>query len=199
MAFCHNCGTHLADGAAFCANCGAAQKPAAPQQNTNQNTQQNTYQQQTYQQNNYQQQTYWQNNYQQQTYQQAPPQQENSFKKLMDTPDHTDKMDPNDIQQNNIMAIFCYLGILVLIPIFAVKNSRYCRFHANQGLVSIIVSSLIGAISSLLGAAVHWVFFLLFSPAIVAILALQVLGIIYAIQGKARELPIIGKISLLKW
>ena len=33
MAFCHNCGTHLADGAAFCANCGAPQKPAAQQQN----------------------------------------------------------------------------------------------------------------------------------------------------------------------
>ena len=181
MAFCHNCGTHLADGAAFCANCGAPQKPAAQQPN---------YQQPNYQQQNYQQQP---------NYQQAAPQEENSFKKLMDTPDHTAELDPKDIEQNNIMALFCYLGILVLIPLFAVKNSRFCRFHANQGLVSIILSAAIGVLSSLLGGLVHWVFFLLLSPAVVAILALQVLGIIYAIQGKARELPIIGKIKLLKW
>lgn len=181
MAFCHNCGTHLADGAAFCANCGAPQKPAAQQPN---------YQQPNYQQQNYQQQP---------NYQQAAPQEENSFKKLMDTPDHTAELDPKDIEQNNIMALFCYLGILVLIPLFAVKNSRYCRFHANQGLVSTIISIAIGVTSVLLGGLVHWVFDILFAPVALAVLALQVLGIIYAIQGKARELPIIGKIKLLKW
>lgn len=184
MAFCHNCGTHLADGAAFCANCGVAQKPAAQQPN---------YQQPNYQQN------YQQQNYQQQAYQQAAPQEENSFKKMMDTPDHTSEISADDISQNNIMALFCYLGILVLIPLFAVKNSRYCRFHANQGLVSTIISISIGVISGLLGGLVHWVFDILFAPVALAILALQVLGIIYAIQGKARELPIIGKIKLLKW
>lgn len=175
MAFCHKCGTHLADGAAFCANCGAPQNSAPPRQP------------------NYSQQ------YQQQSNQQAHPQDENSFKKLFDTPDHTDEIDPKDISQNNVMAIFCYLGLLVLIPLFAVKNSRYCRFHGNQGLVSIILSAAIGLISVLLGGLVHWVFNILTMPVVLAILALQVLGIIYAIQGKARELPIIGKIKLLKW
>lgn len=178
MAFCHNCGTHLADGAAFCANCGSPQNAAKPQQpNYQQYNQQNN----------------------QQTYQQAAPQDENSFKKLFDTPDHTNELDRKDISQNNIMAIFCYLGLLVLIPLFAVKNSRYCRFHSNQGLVSIILSASIGLISWLLGGLVHWVFNILTAPVALAILALQVLGIIYAIQGKARELPIIGKIKLLKW
>lgn len=180
MAFCHKCGTHLADGAAFCANCGAPQNSVPPRQP-------NYFQQ------------YQQQNYQQQSYQQAPPQDENSFKKLFDTPDHTDELDPKDISQNNIMAIFCYLGLLVLIPLFAVKNSRYCRFHGNQGLVSIILSAIIGTTSALLGGLVHWVFNVLMAPVALAILALQVLGIIYAIQGKARELPIIGKIKLLKW
>ena len=174
MAFCHNCGTHLADGAAFCANCGAPQKTAAPQQP------------------NYQQSR-------QQSYQQAAPQDENSFKKLMDTPDHTKELDPKDIEQNNIMAIFCYLGLLLLIPLFAVKNSRYCRFHANQGLVSLIISVAISTVSILLGGLVHWVFDVLFAPVLLAVLALEVLGIVYAIQGKARELPIIGKIKLLRW
>lgn len=175
MAFCHKCGTHLADGAAFCANCGTRQNPAPPRQP------------------NYSQQ------YQQQNQQQAAPQDENSFKKMMDTPDHTAELDPKDVEQNNIMALFCYLGLLVLIPLFAVKNSRYCRFHANQGLVSTIISIAIGVTSTLLGGLVHWVFNLLFTPVVLAILALQVLGIIYAIQGKARELPIIGKIKLLRW
>ena len=33
------------------------------------------------------------------------------------------------------MAILAYFGILVLIPILAAKDSKFARFHANQGLL----------------------------------------------------------------
>ena len=36
------------------------------------------------------------------------------------------------------MAVLAYFGILVLIPILAAKESKFARFHANQGLILLI-------------------------------------------------------------
>ena len=55
--------------------------------------------------------------------------------KITNTADYTDSFHPQDIAQNKAMAILAYLGILVLIPIFAAKNSAFAKFHANQGLI----------------------------------------------------------------
>lgn len=49
--------------------------------------------------------------------------------------DFTADYDPRDIQENRGWGILSYLGFLVLIPIFAARNSYFARFHANQGLV----------------------------------------------------------------
>ena len=43
------------------------------------------------------------------------------WNELNNTADATAEYDPNDIQQNKVMAIFAYLSWLVLIPIFAAK------------------------------------------------------------------------------
>lgn len=73
---------------------------------------------------------------------------------LNNTPDTTSEFDQNDIQSNKVMAVLAYLGILVLVPLFAARESRYARFHTNQGLVLAIaqfawtfVSRIISALS----------------------------------------------------
>ena len=38
---------------------------------------------------------------------------------------------PEDVQNNKVFAILAYIGILVLVPIFAAKESKFARFHAN--------------------------------------------------------------------
>lgn len=58
---------------------------------------------------------------------------EEKFQNLNNTSDMTSQFDPRDIQNNKVMAILAYFGILVLIPIFAAKESKFARFHANQG------------------------------------------------------------------
>ena len=45
---------------------------------------------------------------------------------------------PEDIQENKIIALLSYLGILVLVPLLAKKDSPYAQFHAKQGLVLLI-------------------------------------------------------------
>ena len=110
----------------------------------------------------------------------------------------------DDINDNKLMAVLSYIGILVLVPIFAAKDSPYARFHANQGLVllisevavsifTFIVKSVLNNISWLLSSAVVG----LLSLANILFLMAAVLGIIYAVQGKFKELPLIGSFKIL--
>ena len=75
--------------------------------------------------------------------------QENGFEAILNTPDTTSGYDQKDIQSNKTMGILAYFGLLVLVPIFAAKNSRFARFHANQGLVLLIVKIGFSIISAL--------------------------------------------------
>jgi len=110
-------------------------------------------------------------------------------------------VDPKDAQDNKVMAILAYLGILVLVPIFAAKESPFARFHANQGLLL--------CIAAIAYFIVLWilVFILaLISPTLAGIIGLVlylasviypvfvIIGIINAAKGQAKELPLIGKL-----
>ena len=106
--------------------------------------------------------------------------------------DSTAEYDQADINSNKVMAILAYIGILVLIPLFAAKNSKFARFHTNQGLLLFIVALIAGIISRIpvigfLGTILDFVCFIF-----------AIIGIIYAAQGKAKELPFIGKYKILK-
>ena len=108
-----------------------------------------------------------------------------------------------DAQDNKVMGILAYIGILVLVPIFAAKESAFAKFHANQGVVlwiaaiaGNIVFAILGAILGLLhlafiGSILTGVFGL-------AILVFVVLGIMNAAKGEKKELPLIGGIKILK-
>ena len=109
-----------------------------------------------------------------------------------------------DIEQNKVMAVLAYFGILVLIPIFAAKESKFARFHSNQGLVLCIAAVLYGVAYSILSAvvlAISWrLYFVVSLLGLVSIVfaVLAVIGIINAANGKAKELPVIGKFKILK-
>ncbi len=129
---------------------------------------------------------------------------ENKLSGLSNTADTTTEYDPKDIEQNKTMALLAYLGILVLIPIFAAGTSPFARYHANQGLVLCIAAILYGIAYSIFSSiilAISWrLYFLVSLIGLVGIvfLILAVMGIINALNGKAKELPLIGKYKLLK-
>ncbi len=111
---------------------------------------------------------------------------------LNNTPDTTSEYDPADIEANKLMAILAYLGILVLVPIFAAKESKFARFHANQGLVLAVAELIISILS---GIPILGVIFGLLG---FVCLIFAIIGIINACKGLAKELPIIGKVVILK-
>lgn len=99
--------------------------------------------------------------------------------------------DPDDVKSNKVMAILAYFGILVLIPLFAAKESKFARFHTNQGLILFIcsiVSFCIGRIHGL--GAISWILN-------IAILVLAVMGIINAAKGENKALPLVGKFRII--
>lgn len=232
MAFCINCGTQVPDESVFCPNCGttlpaAGEAPAAGPTETFGSAQPapgpieygqaapgpqpfeqaapgpQPYGQAAPGPQPYGQQTYGQPQYGQQPYGQpgygAPG---------------GGYMDPaQDIQQNKIFAILAYFGILVLIPIFAAKDSRFARYHANQGLALAIVDLVIciplGIIFAIVGAVLlnswNWgalevfgiVTLIVWLLVAAAIGTCIVLGVIHAAKGEEKPLPIVGNLPII--
>lgn len=121
---------------------------------------------------------------------------------LINIEDRTNLFSQDDIQQNKIMAMLSYLGILVLIPIFAAKDSKFARFHANQGLVLAITEVIWFTILSLLNllTRISWGFYFLTVPLwIISTIftVLVVFGIVTSVTGQAKTLPVIGKFHIL--
>ncbi len=123
---------------------------------------------------------------------------------LNNTSDSTTEYDPGDIQNNKTFAILAYVGILVLIPLVAGKDSKFARYHANQGLVLFLAEIAYAILSNILSTiilAISWRLFLLVSLLSMVwfvFIAVSIIGIINASKGRAKELPIIGHIQILK-
>lgn len=111
--------------------------------------------------------------------------------------------DPTDIEQNKTMAGLAY--ILFFLPLVVCKDSQYARFHANQGLLLLILSVVgsiaLSVVSSML-IAITWRLFwftsLLYGVFGLLIIYLVITGLINGLNGKAKQLPIIGEIEIIK-
>jgi uncharacterized membrane protein len=110
---------------------------------------------------------------------------------------------PDDIEKNKGMAALAY--ILFFLPLVACPDSRFGRFHANQGLL-ILIGAIGGGIalaiiSTILGLISYYLLFistLLYIALYVGLTVLIVMGIINAVNGKAKPLPLIGNIKIIK-
>lgn len=125
-------------------------------------------------------------------------------KALNNTADLTSEMDPADITQNKVMAALSYLSWLVLIPLFAAKESPYARFHCNQGLVLAIVEIAWWVVQGILGTilafipGIGWLLSMLLGLVNIVFAVFAILGLINVFKGQAKELPLIGKYRILK-
>ncbi|MFA6427862.1 MAG: DUF4870 domain-containing protein [Candidatus Magasanikbacteria bacterium] len=95
---------------------------------------------------------------------------------------------PKDIEDNKIIALIGYIGILCLIPLLLKKDSPYAQFHGKQSLVLLIVWIVIGVIGIV--PVLGWI--VAFFGNIVCII-LMIVGMVNAWQGQMKELPIIGE------
>ncbi|MBR0599063.1 hypothetical protein [Sinanaerobacter chloroacetimidivorans] len=111
--------------------------------------------------------------------------------------------DTDDIQQNKTMAGLAYL--LFFLPLVVCKDSKFGRFHANQGLLLLILSVggyMVLSIFTTILATITWRLFgvvsLLYGLFSLAILALLIFGLVNGLNGKVRELPVIGRFRIIQ-
>lgn len=124
-------------------------------------------------------------------------------KKSANSAEAEELFDDEDIKQNKTMAGLAY--ILFFLPLIVCKDSRFGRFHANQGLLLLILSVVgyivISVITTVL-ATITWRLFgfisLLYSLYSLFILAIAIYGLVNGLNGKAKELPVIGKYRIIK-
>lgn len=112
-----------------------------------------------------------------------------------------------DIDAGKTMGILAY--ILFLIPLFAARDNKYAMFHTEQAIalwIAFIViyiamwilTYIVGMISSSLACIIS----ILGIVPWLAYLVLWIMGLINAIGGKVKELPVVGawgaKLNLVK-
>lgn len=172
MAFCSKCGAQIDDNATFCPQCGAQVGVADNTTRANNAASGNASEK-------------------------VNAAVDTVKDKFTNTKDHTAEFDAADVNANKGMSILAYLGILFLVPLLACPNSKFAKFHANQGLVLFIADIIYGAICATVGLipVIGWLVDLVLG---LAILACIILGIINTANGKAKELPFIGGITILK-
>ncbi len=110
--------------------------------------------------------------------------------------DYTDQFSAAEVAEAKGMSILAYLGILFLVPMLAMPNNRYARFHSNQGLVLFIAWAglwVVQLIVSFIPFVRYFAWLLWFVP-----LVFMILGLVNAANGRAKTLPVIGNIQLLK-
>ncbi|MGQ9708701.1 MAG: DUF4870 domain-containing protein [bacterium] len=96
-----------------------------------------------------------------------------------------------DIEKGKGLAWLSYLGILWLVPLLAMKENDYCKFHVKQGIILTIwfvAISIIGAIP-FIGWFVIWPIGYIFG------LIMVIMGIINAASGKYWKMPLLGGLA----
>jgi len=169
--FCNNCGTQNPEDGVFCVNCGQSLQAAAPPV------------------------------YEAPAYEAAPAAPVDEAK---------------DAEDNKFMGVLAYLGILWLVPFFTKKDSPFAMYHAKQGALLTIVWIAYAIVYSVLGAILRAIFPLKWTTGLVytrgafygilsfvlwlgyaAIGVLAIIGIIAAVKGAKKPLPLIGNLNFL--
>ena len=109
---------------------------------------------------------------------------------INDVKDDSSSFDKKDIESGKVMAILCYIGILVLIPYFAEKNNKYVVYHAKQGLNLFLLDVIAAVAVSIISGILTWRLYFLSSiiSYIVGIFffVLSIIGIVNVCNGKGK-------------
>ena len=120
---------------------------------------------------------------------------------IINAKDSTHEYTPEDIKENSIVAGIATVPFAFWIPLVVNTDSQFAKFYANQGLILTILCVVLYIVNAVVGR-VLWIIPLLghiLSPLFGLVVTLVALGawlflLVNALQGKAKELPLIGNI-----
>lgn len=119
--------------------------------------------------------------------------------------DRTHEFNRNDIEDNKGISCFAYFGFMFIMPLWAASDSPYAQFHANQGIIlamnelfmciMIFVSHMLVPCAPEIFRVLRTILcFVLF----IGMLFYVTYGVANTMRGKAKELPIIGKVKFIR-
>ncbi len=126
---------------------------------------------------------------------------------MADTRPAVTSMTQADIDDGKTMAILAY--IFFIVPLFAARDKKFAMYHTEQAIalwiafiaiyiVMMILTIIVNQISSTLGCVISILGILPW----LAYVVLWIMGLLNAIGGKVKELPVIGawgqKFNLVK-
>lgn len=109
-----------------------------------------------------------------------------------------------DGTESRVVAALAYLGPLVFVAFCLAKGEKFVRFHVNQGIVLLLASVVYGITSGVLERVILEVFWrAYFFTGVIGLAGLvfpvlACVGIANAVNGRKRELPVIGRIRVLR-
>lgn len=115
--------------------------------------------------------------------------------------DETSLFDPTDMATNKATAIFASFPILFWLPLVSCKDSQYGKFCANQGLILFVLGVVLNVAQGILSRILGMIPFI--GGILIAVIGLLIavaeggsflLLLISACQGKARRIPLIGRL-----
>ncbi|MDD4773616.1 MAG: hypothetical protein PHZ09_08420 [Eubacteriales bacterium] len=98
----------------------------------------------------------------------------------------------DDIEKNKTMAALAY--IIFFLPLLACPDSKFGRYHANQGLL-LLIFGFIGGIVLTVIPIIGWV---LLPVLYIVLLVFAIMGFVNGFKGVAKPLPLFGKFTIIK-
>ena len=92
--------------------------------------------------------------------------------------------------QNMLMGILAYLGILVVVPFMVAKDDPFVKFHIKQGLILLVIEVAVWFLTMVI-----WLLAPIAMLVNLGVLVLSIMGIVNVVQGHEKELPVVGKFS----
>lgn len=114
--------------------------------------------------------------------------------------DHTAEFDPQDVHDNKLFALLCYImgivGVVIALLARSGVNSAYLSFHIKQSLKITITSMLVSIITVLL----CWTCIVAFAGGVCAVILLvvQIICFFQTCANKSVEAPIVRSLPFLK-
>ena len=92
-------------------------------------------------------------------------------------------------EEGRLAAILSYIPLLCFIPLLNMKDNKEARFHARQGVILFLIELV--AVLFLIDGISDFVF----KGILIVAIALSVVGVYFALQGKSYKLPIISDLA----
>ena len=96
----------------------------------------------------------------------------------------------NKKDNKTVMGILAYLGPLVIVSYLVAKDDPFVKFHIKQGLVLVVIELIVWVLSSMI-----WSLFMFMNLINLAVLILAIFGIVNVVEGREKELPLVGQFS----